>query len=266
MDNVHRLLDIMAQLRDPETGCPWDLKQDFASLVPYTLEEAYEVADAIERGDFHDLRGELGDLLLQVVFHARLGEERGLFDFNDVAGAIADKLIRRHPHVFERVEFDSDEERLHFWENSKREEHKDKTGEHPESVLSGVALTLPALMRAQKLQKRAARVGFDWPEIDGVFAKVEEELAETRQAYDSGNAKHIEEEVGDLLFVAVNLARHLGVDAETALQASNRKFTRRFRYIEDTLTRNGRNLSDASLAELDALWEEAKNQEHVNNE
>ncbi|QSA96215.1 nucleoside triphosphate pyrophosphohydrolase [Methylococcus sp. EFPC2] len=263
MDNVRRLLDIMAQLRDPETGCPWDLKQDFASLVPYTLEEAYEVADAIEREDFHDLRGELGDLLLQVVFHAQIGKERGLFDFEAVAGAIADKLIRRHPHVFDAVEFESDAERLHFWENSKREEHQDKTGEPPESLLSGVAPTLPALMRAQKLQKRAARVGFDWPEIEGVFAKVEEELAETRAAHESGDVKHIEEEVGDLLFVAVNLARHLGVDAEAALSASSRKFTRRFRYIEDHLAQKGRRLDESDLAELDTLWDEAKRQERA---
>jgi len=258
MDPVRRLLDIMARLRDPETGCPWDLQQDFHSLIPYTLEEAYEVADAIERGDFHDLREELGDLLLQVVFHARLGEERGLFDFEDVTAAIADKLVRRHPHVFAELEFASDEERQHYWENAKREEHKDKTGAHPESALSGVAASLPALMRAQKLQKRAARHGFDWAEVGPVFAKVAEELAETRAAYESGDPRHIEEEVGDLLFVAVNLARHLGVDAEAALRASNDKFTRRFRYIEDTLSRQARDLIDTPLAELDAIWEDAK--------
>ncbi|MBS1214996.1 MAG: MazG family protein [Proteobacteria bacterium] len=261
MENTRRLLDIMARLRDPEGGCPWDQQQDFASLVPYTLEEAYEVADAIERGDFHDLRSELGDLLLQVVFHARVAEEKGLFDFEDVAAAIADKLVRRHPHVFENHTFASDEERLHFWESSKREEHKDKTGEHPESLLAGIANTLPALMRAQKLQKRAARVGFDWPDTLGVFTKVEEEMAELRAAQVSGDSRHIEEEIGDLLFVVVNLARHLGFDAEAALQASNRKFARRFRHIEDALARQGRVIGETERSELDALWDEAKGRE-----
>jgi len=258
MENTRRLLAIMARLRDPEGGCPWDLQQDFASLVPYTLEEAYEVADAIERGDLHDLKSELGDLLLQVVFHSRLGEEQGLFDFDAVAGAIADKLVRRHPHVFAGMEFASDEERLHYWENSKRDEHKDKTGAPPESVLHGVAAALPALMRAQKLQKRASRVGFDWPDPEGVFAKIEEELAELRAACVGGTREHVEEEIGDLLFAAVNLARHLQVDAEAALQAGNRKFLRRFQHVESGLAAQGRSLADASLAEMDALWDEAK--------
>jgi MazG family protein len=258
MENTRRLLAIMARLRDPQGGCPWDLQQDFTSLVPYTLEEAYEVADAIERGDLHDLKSELGDLLLQVVFHSRLGEEQGLFDFDAVAGAIADKLVRRHPHVFAGMEFASDEERLHYWENSKRDEHKDKTGEHSESLLDGVAAALPALMRAQKLQKRASRVGFDWPDPEGVFAKIEEELAELRAACAGGTRGHVEEEIGDLLFAAVNLARHLKVDAEAALQAGNRKFLRRFQHVESRLASQGRSLADASLAEMDALWDEAK--------
>lgn len=258
MKNTRRLLDIMAHLRDPKTGCPWDLQQDFSSLVPYTLEEAYEVADAIERGDFCDLRDELGDLLLQVAFHARLAEERRLFDFEDVAAAIGDKLVRRHPHVFADREFDSDEARLHFWESSKRHEHRAKTGTEPESALSGVAASLPALMQAQKLQKRAARHGFDWSEAGPVFEKVLEELAETRAAYESGDQRHINEEVGDLLFVAVNLARHLKVDAESALRASSRKFARRFRYIEDQLAAAGRAMAECAPEELDALWEEAK--------
>lgn len=248
----------MARLRDPDSGCPWDLQQDFRSLIPYTLEEAYEVADAIERGDFHDLREELGDLLLQVVFHARLAEELGLFDFEDVAAAIAEKLVRRHPHVFQAMEFGSDAERQHQWENAKREEHKDKTGAHPESALSGVAASLPALMRAQKLQKRAARHGFDWAEVGPVFAKVAEELAETRAAFESGDSHRIEEEVGDLLFGVVNLARHLGVDAEGALRSSNQKFTHRFQHIEARLKEQGRTLDTATLEEMDALWEEAK--------
>jgi len=256
--NTRRLLDIMARLRDPKTGCPWDVQQDFASLVPYTLEEAYEVADAIERGDFGDLRDELGDLLLQVAFHARVAEERGLFDFEDVAEAISEKLIRRHPHVFADVRFESDEERLHFWEHSKLAERREKTGEEAKGALSGVAASLPALVRAQKLQKRAARHGFDWNEIQPVFDKVMEELDETKAALDSGNKQHIEEEIGDLLFVVVNLARHLKVDAESALRASNRKFIRRFRHIEERLAAHGRAMADGSPEELDGLWEEAK--------
>jgi len=258
MENTRRLLAIMARLRDPEGGCPWDLKQDFASLVPYTLEEAYEVADAVEREDFADLREELGDLLLQVAFHARLAEERSLFRFEDVAAAICDKLVRRHPHVFAGHEFDTDEARLHFWENSKIEEQRERSGVTAESALSGVAASLPALMRAQKLQKRAARHGFDWPDSEPVFAKVEEELAETREAFQSGDRPHIEEEVGDLLFAAVNLARHLDVDAETALRASNAKFARRFGHVEQSLKRQARAMDEMSAEELDRLWEEAK--------
>ncbi len=258
MENTSRLIEIMARLRDPEHGCPWDKQQDFTSLIPFTLEEAYEVADAVERGDFADLRDELGDLLLQVAFHARVAQERELFDFEDVAQSICDKLVRRHPHVFEGMEFGSDEERLHFWENSKLEEHREKTGQTPEGALSRVAASLPALMRAQKLQKRAARHGFDWTEIGPVFAKVEEELAETRAAWESGDQKHIEEEVGDLLFVAVNLARHLGADAESALRASTAKFTRRFSHIEQRLKESGRSASETSAEELDDLWEAAK--------
>lgn len=258
MDNTRRLIAIMARLRDPEQGCPWDQKQDFASLIPYTLEEAYEVADAVERGDFAELRDELGDLLLQVAFHARLAEERELFDFEGVAAAICDKLVRRHPHVFAGQAFSSDEERLHFWENSKLEERQERTGTAPEGALAGVAASLPALMRAQKLQKRAARHGFDWTDIEPVFAKVEEELAETRAAFQSGDPKHIEEEVGDLLFVAVNLARHLGVDAESALRASTAKFARRFGHVEQRLKRQERAMAETPAEELDSLWEEAK--------
>lgn len=258
MDNTRRLLEIMARLRDPQNGCPWDQRQDFQSLIPYTLEEAYEVADAIERGDFAELREELGDLLLQVAFHSRLAEERGLFDFEDVAAAICAKLIRRHPHVFAGVAFDSDADRLRFWEDSKIEEKRERSGEAGEGALSGVAVGLPALMRAQKLQKRASRQGFDWPEVGAVFAKVEEELAETLVAFEVGEQGHIEEEVGDLLFVAVNLARHLGVDAETALRSSTAKFSRRFGYVEQSLERQGRAMAETPAEELDRLWEEAK--------
>ncbi len=258
MENTRRLIEIMARLRDPDNGCPWDQKQDFASLIPYTLEEAYEVADAVEREDYFDLRDELGDLLLQVAFHARLAEERALFDFEDVAAAICGKLIRRHPHVFAGVGFDSDMARLHFWENSKLEEKKEKGGQEPEGALSGIPANLPALMQAQKLQKRASRFGFDWKEIKPVYAKVEEELAELRDAHAQGDPECIADEVGDLLFASVNLARHLGVDAEAALRASNRKFTHRFAYVEQRLKGQNRAMAETSEEELDALWEEAK--------
>ncbi|MFM8330282.1 MAG: nucleoside triphosphate pyrophosphohydrolase [Candidatus Methylumidiphilus sp.] len=258
MDNTRRLIGIMARLRDPENGCPWDQKQDFASLVPYTLEEAYEVADAVQRGDFADLREELGDLLLQVAFFARLAEERALFDFEDVAQAIGDKLVRRHPHVFAGVAFADDAARLNFWENSKLAEKQERSGEAPQGALSGVAASLPALMQAQKLQKRAARHGFDWPAVEPVFAKVEEELAETRAACLSGDAAAVREEVGDLLFAAVNLARHLGVDAESALRDGNRKFADRFAHVERRLAEQGRAMAATPAEDLDALWEEAK--------
>lgn len=258
MEHTRRLIEIMARLRDPENGCPWDQKQDFASLVPYTLEEAYEVADAVHREDFYDLRDELGDLLLQVAFHARLAEEKTLFDFEDVAAAICDKLVRRHPHVFADRDFDSDEARLHFWENSKLEEKKAKGGQEPEGALAGIAGSLPALMHAQKLQKRASRFGFDWNDVTPVYAKVEEELDELRAAQASGDREHIAEEVGDLLFAAVNLSRHLGVDAESALRASNRKFTARFSFVETRLKAQNRAMAEASIEELDVLWEEAK--------
>ena len=258
MKNTRRLLEIMERLRHPEAGCPWDLQQNFSSLIPYTLEEAYEVVDAIERGDFLDLRDELGDLLLQVAFHARIAEEQALFGFEDVAQAICEKLIRRHPHVFADIVFESDADRQQHWENSKLSEHREKTGKSSASAMDGVAASLPALMHAQKLQKRAARHGFDWREIAPVFQKVEEELDETRAAFAEGEQGHIEEEIGDLLFVVVNLARHLGVDAETALRASNSKFIRRFRHIEEQLQRDGRRMADTGAEELDALWEAAK--------
>lgn len=259
MNHTRRLLDIMARLRDPQGGCPWDLEQTFASLAPYTLEEAYEVVDAVERGDFDDLRDELGDLLLQVVFHARLAEERQLFDFESVACSIADKLVRRHPHVFEGREFSGDQERLRYWEASKVDERRGKrSAEAANSILDGVAASLPALMEAQKLQQRAARHGFDWASIEPVFAKLNEEIDELQAARAERDAAKVREEVGDLLFVVVNLARHLDVDAETALKASNRKFGRRFRYIEERLHANGLPLSESALEVLDGFWEEAK--------
>ena len=257
MKNTIRLLDIMARLRHPETGCPWDLRQDFASLVPYTLEEAYEVADAAERGDPDDLREELGDLLLQVVFHSRIAEELGLFQFEDVASGIADKLTRRHPHVFGETAFDTDEERQRYWDDSKRAERSEK-GKAREGALSGVPANLPALVMAQKLQDHAARVGFDWPDAEPVFAKLHEELDELQAARAAGDEANIREEIGDLLFVLVNLARHFGVDAESALRDCNRKFTRRFAYIEAQLAAAGLAPAESTLEEMDALWDEAK--------
>jgi len=261
LPQTQRLLSIMARLRDPETGCSWDLRQDFRSLVPYTLEEAYEVADAIEREDMSDLRAELGDLLLQIVFHSRMAEEQDLFDFEQVAEDICEKLIRRHPHVFAGQTFATDEERHQAWENIKAEERKQKTAlssEETTSVLDGIANTLPALLQSEKLQNRAAAHGFDWPHLEPVFAKVHEELDEVYRAWQSGDQAHIQEEVGDLLFVAVNLARHLKVNPEIALKESNRKFSRRFKYIEQHVAARGKRLEDCPLAELDALWNEAK--------
>lgn len=259
MQHTRRLLDIMAQLRHPETGCPWDLQQDFASLIPYTLEEAYEVAEAAERGDSDELREELGDLLLQVVFHSRIAEERGLFDFESVADAIATKLIRRHPHVFGEADFRSDEERHQFWEDSKRAEREEKGKARPdESVLGQIPRELPALMTAQKLQKRAARHGFDWPDISQVFDKLHEELDELKAAYAARDEDNMREELGDLLFVIANLARHMDVDAEACLRGCNAKFIRRFGHIERRVAERGKTLTDHSLAELDQFWDEAR--------
>lgn len=250
----------MACLRDPAGGCPWDREQDFVSLIPYTLEEAYEVRDAIERENFVDLREELGDLLLQVVFHSRIAEEQGLFDFEAVAGEICDKLVRRHPHVFGEIRYESDDQRVGAWEAAKAEErrNKNKCSGTAHSVLDGIASALPALMFAAKMQQRASRHGFDWSKIPPVFDKVEEELEELREAWKSGDQAHIREELGDLLFVAVNLARHLGVEPESALTQASRKFERRFRYIEEQVAGSGRQLDECPLEELDAFWDEAK--------
>lgn len=249
----------MAALRHPETGCAWDVSQDFKSLIPYTLEEAYEVVDAIERNDLEDLRTELGDLLLQVVFHSRIAEERGVFGFEQVAEAIGDKLIRRHPHVFGDLTFANDTERKRAWEAAKALERNAKNqADDAQSVLDGVANSLPALVQCEKIQNRAASHGFDWPDIEPVFEKVLEELNEVREAWESGDQAHIEEELGDLLLVTVNLARHLKVNPELALKASSKKFSRRFHYIEEQVAASQRVLQDCELAELDALWSEAK--------
>lgn len=254
-----RLIAIMAALRDPKTGCPWDIEQDFASIAPYTIEEAHEVADAIQRAAWDELPGELGDLLLQVVFHAQMASEAGMFDFADVARAISDKLVARHPHVFGTESREkSAEQQLRDWEAIKATE---RAARAERGTLDGVALGLPALTRAVKLQNRAARVGFDWPATDQVLAKLHEETAELVAARDSGDAAHMAEEMGDLLFVMANLARHLKIDPEEALRAANAKFTRRFASIEAALAADGRRPEESDLAEMDALWDAAKRAE-----
>jgi ATP diphosphatase len=257
-----RLLHVMARLRDPQGGCPWDLEQDFATIAPYTIEEAYEVADAIARGDMADLEDELGDLLLQVVYHARMAEEAGRFDFARVTAGIAEKMIRRHPHVFGEAEVASAAAQTRAWEETKALEREAKAGARGagrRGLLDDLPLALPALTRAQKLQRRAARVGFDWPALAPVVAKIEEELAELKaELADAAPKERLADEVGDLLFALVNLARHLEVDGEAALRATNAKFERRFRAIEDALRARGRRLEEASLDEMEALWQEAK--------
>lgn len=258
MDNVQKLIEVMARLRDPAGGCPWDLQQTFASLIPFTLEEAYEVADCIERGALDDLRDELGDLLFQVVFYARLAEERGLFGFDEVAAAIVDKLVRRHPHVFGDAAVDDARQQSAAWEAHKARERHAAAGEAA-GALHGVSRTLPALVRAQKLQRRAARVGFDWSDMAGVFAKLDEEIEELRAELDSGaDAQRVEDELGDLLFTCVNLVRHAGLDAETALRRANRKFERRFTAMERTLRDQGVELEQADAERLDTAWRAVK--------
>jgi ATP diphosphatase len=255
MRPLDRLLGIMARLRAPDGGCPWDIEQTFSTIAPYTIEEAYEVADAIQRGDMDDLKGELGDLLFQVVFHARMAEEAGLFAFDDVVGAIADKLERRHPHVFGDAAARSTAEQNIAWEAVKAEERK---GRDRPGVLDDVPVGLPALTRAAKLTKRAARVGFDWPSTDEVFDKLHEEVAELRVEIASGDHDKARGELGDLLFVIANLARKLDVEPEDALREANAKFVRRFAFIEAELARDGRTPDQSDLAEMDALWNAAK--------
>jgi ATP diphosphatase len=264
--DIGRLIEIMAALRDPDTGCPWDVQQDFGSIAPYTIEEAYEVADAIERGDLLDLKDELGDLLLQVVFHARMAQEKGAFGFDDVVEAITTKLVRRHPHVFGEAHARDAAAIKASWEAIKRVEKAERRAARglgaaegdAASVLSGVPVALPALTRAEKISRKAAAVGFDWPEPAQVIAKVREELAEVEQALQGGNRAALESEVGDLLFAVTNLARHLDVDAEKALRGTNAKFERRFRSIEAAVAAQGRTPADTSLDEMEALWGKAK--------
>jgi len=259
MAALEKLLEIMERLRNKETGCPWDIRQDFSSIAPYTIEEAYEVADAINRNDMPGLRDELGDLLFQVAFHARMAEEQGEFDFEEVAAGICEKMIRRHPHIF-----GDDQERRQgqapgTWEIIKAAERAAAaTNQDSVSALDGVATALPALKRAQKLGNRAASVGFDWPDTRGVRSKIAEELAEVSAAECSGNVKEIADELGDLLFAVVNLARHLKVDPEQALSDANRKFERRFRSMESAVNQDDKQLADLGIDALESRWRDAK--------
>jgi len=263
--DIRRLIDIMAALRDRESGCPWDVEQTFASIAPYTIEEAYEVADAIARSDWHELRDELGDLLLQVVFHARMAEEAGLFDFGGVVEAITAKLVRRHPHVFGEAKGMDAEGVKRLWSHIKDEERRNRAATAaapaPQGALAGVPIALPALTRALKLQEKAGRVGFDWNDARGVIAKLREEIAEVEAELAGGSPEALSAEIGDLLFAAVNLARHVKSDPEAALRAANAKFERRFAHIEERLAKSGRKPEGAGLDEMEALWAEAKARE-----
>jgi ATP diphosphatase len=260
--DIARLIEIMAALRTPGTGCPWDLEQDFAAIAPYTIEEAYEVADAIQRGDFDDLRDELGDLLLQVVFHARMAQEAGRFEFGDVVQAITEKLVRRHPHVFGDTKDLSPDAVKRLWDQIKSQEKAARAARRGidahAGALAGVPATLPALTRALKLQQKAGKVGFDWNDPHAVLAKIREEADEISAALASGDRAGAAAETGDLLFAVVNLARHLDADPETTLRATNQKFERRFAYIEDALAARGKTPEQSSLEEMDGLWNAAK--------
>jgi MazG family protein len=255
---IDRLLAIMSRLRDPKGGCPWDVKQNFQSIAPYTIEEAYEVADAIERNDMADLRDELGDLLFQVVFHSQMAREAGAFGFDEVVNAICEKMERRHPHVFGDARIDSAEAQTIAWDEQKRRERSATT----DSVLADVPLGLPALTRANKLGKRAAEVGFEWPDTHGALDKVAEEIAELRaELSGQPNLAAISDEIGDLLFSLVNVCRYMKIDPENALRNANTKFERRFRYVERRLKEQGRTPEEATLEEMDVLWEEGKKEE-----
>jgi len=261
--NIDRLLEIMARLRDPESGCPWDLEQSFRTIAPHTIEEAYEVADAIEQDDLPALKDELGDLLFQVVFYAQMARERGAFDFDAIAGAISDKMIRRHPHVFGDVTVASADAMVVRWEDQKAAEREAKAAaeDRRPSVLDGVIAGLPALTRAIKLQKRAARVGFDWTDAADILDKIEEEIGELRAEFAEADKTRLQDEMGDLLFALANLARRLDLDPETALRGTNAKFDRRFRRIEELLAEVGRSPERASLDEMETLWQRAKREE-----
>ncbi|MBC7983202.1 MAG: nucleoside triphosphate pyrophosphohydrolase [Candidatus Obscuribacterales bacterium] len=257
--SIERLLAIMSRLRDPARGCPWDREQSFATIAPYTIEEAYEVADAIERKNLTDLKSELGDLLFQVVFHSRLADEQGAFNFDDVVRTISEKLERRHPHVFANASIATAEDQNLAWEEHKRQERAARNQQA--SVLDEVPLGMPALTRAAKLGKRASSVGFDWPNLNGVLDKIDEEVHELRDAIDIQSHAEITAELGDVLFSIANLGRHLRVDLESALRATNAKFERRFRYVEAQLAALGKTPQQSTLAEMDRFWEEAKGRE-----
>lgn len=264
MKGMEQLLQIMAQLRDPDRGCPWDLQQDYASLVPYTLEEAYEVVGAIGRGDPADLCEELGDLLFQVVFYTQIASEQGSFCFDDVVESISTKLVRRHPHVFADASVADADEQTHVWERLKAQERKGKSqqAQAAHSALEGVCEALPALVRAQKLQRRAARVGFDWEQVAPVLDKIEEELQECREVmHDPARRGELELEIGDLLFSCVNFSRHMEVDAESALRRASEKFVSRFQKLESAVVQQGRKMQELTAAEMDQLWEQVKSAE-----
>jgi ATP diphosphatase len=252
---LRRLLQIMSQLRNPNGGCPWDLDQDFASIAPYTIEEAYEVADAIQRGDMADLKNELGDLLLQVVFHAQMAKEKNLFDFDDVATAIADKMIKRHPHVFGDADARDTAQQLDEWEKQKADE---RAASGATSALDGVATALPALMRAQKLLSRAAKTGFDWPDIAPVMAKLDEEITEVKAAIAENDKDHLAEELGDVMLVLVNIIRKSGLDAEELMRAANSKFSHRFKTMEHLAEKSGEIFAEMPLHDKEALWQISK--------
>jgi ATP diphosphatase len=260
LSDIQALLEIMADLRDPDKGCPWDQEQTYKSIVPHTLEEAYEVAETIEKEDYDELKGELGDLLFQVVFYSQIAREEGRFDFSDVVHAISEKMLRRHPHVFSDENFSNTDEIKQSWEKIKAEERAEKgiVADVP-SALDGVTEALPALTRARKIQSKAKRTGFDWPDITGVFGKLHEELDEVHEALATGTIKEIEHEVGDLLFTVVNLARHMGVDSDASLRGTNRRFEQRFKIMEALALEGGKDFATLDLEQQEALWVKAKN-------
>ena len=265
---LEKLLEVMERLREPDTGCPWDIKQTPETIAPYTIEEAYEVADAIASGDTDQLKDELGDLLFQVVFYAQMYKEQGYFSFDDVANTITNKMLQRHPHVFGSAKKRSAQSQTVAWEDQKAQERKTRAQKSGTSsnALEGVARALPALMRAQKLQKRAAREGFDWSELSPVIAKIREELSEVEAEIEvRGSHQRLKDEIGDLIFASVNLSRHVGVDAEDALREANTKFERRFRHVENALNSEGKSLKDASLDEMEFHWSDAKSKEQMGN-
>ena len=257
MSPIEKLKSVMEQLRDPKTGCPWDLEQNFSSIAPHTIEEAYEVADAIAKGDMKHVQEELGDLLFQVIFHSQLAKEAALFSFDDVVEAVTEKMIARHPHIFGNELIKTAQEQELAWDSLKDKERQAK-GQKQESILEGIPVGLPSLTRALKLQKKAAKVGFDWPDIEGAWEKLSEEIAELQEAIKTQKSLHITDELGDVLFSIINVARKLRVDPEDALRHTNQKFETRFTYVETQLKAQKRRLEDATLAEMDVLWEAAK--------